>query len=290
VRDSEWLPNLVQLSELAVQLDARDVLTGLYGYLEPYADRIVVEGIGAGVYGPVAFYLAAVARALGRTDDADRYADQATRRMAEAGVLVDPPRLCSPVDAPVDAVSTEAVSSTAEFSCEGSLWSLTFGGRTVRVKDSKGMRDLAVLVSTPGTPVHVVELAGAVAGATTAPDLDRAAIAAYRTRLADLEDDITEADANHDSERGARAREERDFLVAELTGAVGLGGRARRSGDATERARKAVAARLRDAIDRIGEVHPTLGRHFSAAVRTGTFCVYDPEVPLIWHRQEGSGA
>jgi hypothetical protein len=71
-------------------------------------------------------------------------------------------------------------------------------------------------------------------------------------------------------------------LLEELSRAVGLGGRARRLGDDTERARKAVSARIRDAIARINRAHPALGRHLDQAVATGTRCAYAPAEPVRW--------
>ena len=59
--------------------------------------------------------------------------------------------------------------------------------------------------------------------------------------------------------------------------AVGLGGRARRAGGATERARVNVQRRIADAIHRIQEHDATLGRHLSRAVRTGAYLSYLPE-------------
>jgi hypothetical protein len=81
----------------------------------------------------------------------------------------------------------------------------------------------------------------------------------------------------------SRARAELDTFVTELTRAVGLGGRDRRAPDAHERARQAVRARIRWAIDRIGADHDALGRHLDASVRTGSFCCYRPERPTAWH-------
>jgi hypothetical protein len=43
-----------------------------------------------------------------------------------------------------------------------------------------------------------------------------------------------------------------------------------------ERARVNVQRRLKDAIRRIGEQDPGLGRYLEATVRTGTYCVYQP--------------
>jgi pimeloyl-ACP methyl ester carboxylesterase len=49
-----------------------------------------------------------------------------------------------------------------------------------------------------------------------------------------------------------------------------------------ERARKAVTARLRDAIGRVRQVHPELGAHLDGAISTGLTCVYKPERPIRW--------
>jgi hypothetical protein len=35
-------------------------------------------------------------------------------------------------------------------------------------------------------------------------------------------------------------------------------------------------------IDRIGKEHPSLARHFENAMRTGTFCSYQPDRPVRW--------
>ncbi|MEM6928205.1 MAG: hypothetical protein AAF602_14830, partial [Myxococcota bacterium] len=68
-----------------------------------------------------------------------------------------------------------------------------------------------------------------------------------------------------------------EALTQELSRGLGLGGRPRRGTSAAERARVNVRKRIRDALDRIGRVHPSLGRHLERSVRTGTTCRYDPE-------------
>ena len=85
-----------------------------------------------------------------------------------------------------------------------------------------------------------------------------------------------------DSGRAGNAREELDQLVEYLSGALGLGGRARPLGSAAERARSTVTWRIRNAIRKIAAAHPRLGRHLENTVRTGTFCGYEPETPTIW--------
>ena len=85
-----------------------------------------------------------------------------------------------------------------------------------------------------------------------------------------------EAERWNDRGRAERAREELDAIEAELRSSLGLGGRARRSSSAAERARVNVQRRLKDAIRRIGEQSPALARHLDWAVKTGTFCSYEP--------------
>ena len=83
--------------------------------------------------------------------------------------------------------------------------------------------------------------------------------------------------------RAARIREEIEFLTDELSAAFGVGGRARKAGDVTERARKAVASRIRDSIERIRREHGALALHLGEnAVRTGAFCCYRPDRSPGW--------
>jgi tetratricopeptide (TPR) repeat protein len=185
-----------------------------------------------------------------------------------------------------------AVGATAEtnvFRREGDYWSVEFEGRTVRVRDLKGIRYLAQLLAHPGREVHVLDL---VAGETGQPIalgdsgvmLDERAKTAYRRRLAEIQEDIEQARALEDTVREAQADAERDFLVRELARAVGLGGRDRRATSASERARSGVTRAIRQGIARIGDHHPELGEHLNRAVRTGTYCAYvpDPGAPAAW--------
>ena len=158
----------------------------------------------------------------------------------------------------------------------------------MRVKDGKGLQDLARLLVRPGHELHVLDLAGGLPGGDQRGHhdlgevLDARARAEYKRRLDELDDELADAERCADLGRLDRARVEREFLAAELAAAVGLGGRARRTGDDAERARKAVSGRIRLTIGRIDEVHPELARHLANAVRTGTWCAYEPEAPIAW--------
>ena len=188
------------------------------------------------------------------------------------------------------------------FRREGDYWSVVFEGRTVRVRDLKGIRYLARLLADPDRELHVLDLVAAESGRSGGIEIGRAADLshmgpgdagemldgrakdAYRRRLAEIEDDIEEARALEDAEREMQADAERDFLVRELSRAVGLRGRDRRAASTSERARVSVTRAVRQAIARLGEHHPELGEHLDRTIRTGIYCAYvpDPRAPTGW--------
>jgi tetratricopeptide (TPR) repeat protein len=190
------------------------------------------------------------------------------------------------------------------FRREGEYWTVRYEGSVVRLKDTKGLRHLARLLTQPEREFHVVDLeaadgrpaepAPAGAGELAArPDLgdagamlDAAAKAAYKARLDELRAEVEEAERGNDPARAAKARDERDFLVAELARAVGLGGRDRLAASHAERARLNVTRAIRSAMANLGRADPALGEHLSRTIRTGRYCSYtpDPRVPITWER------
>jgi hypothetical protein len=183
-----------------------------------------------------------------------------------------------------DQPTADVVAAEARFVNGGDFWDVTFAGETVRVRSSKGMTDLGRLLSSPGREIHCLELIGAgVEQSSTGEVLDQEARRSYEQRIRDLQEDVDAAEADNDYARAERAQAELDSIVEHLTAALGLGGRSRRQGSTTERARSAVTQRIRSTVQRLGAVHPTLGRHLEVSVVTGTYCVYRPEHPVNWH-------
>ena len=166
---------------------------------------------------------------------------------------------------------------------EAGVWRVTFNRASTNVRDLKGIGDLAVLLGRPRTEVHCLELMGATdVGDTAGPVLDNRARSDYKQRILDLQSDIDEAHANNDSLRAARAEQELDVLVKQLSEAFGLGGRDRNGGSSVQRARSAVTYRVRAAIKQIATSDPVLGRHLDNSVRTGVWCSYHPETDVTW--------
>ncbi|MFD6260513.1 ATP-binding protein [Micromonospora chalcea] len=219
--------------------------------------------------------------------------------VAEAGALgmrQVPGRLVpARADSPAVAVSPlaavrPAVSGRPEFCPDGPVWRLGYGGVVVHLPDAKGLHDLRLLLSRPGTDVPAVELLDPAAGPELVaarrlgadPVLDDEAKARYRRHLRRLDDEIDRAAVRHDERRLSALDAERAALLDQLRTAAGLAGRSRRLGDQAERARKAVTGRIRDTLRRIDERHPALAAHLRESVTTGGTCRYLPPEPVSW--------
>ena len=94
----------------------------------------------------------------------------------------------------------------ARLAFDAGTWLVDFGGAARRVKDSKGMRDIARLVARPGVAVAALDLVGeVVVERDLGPALDDAARTAYRRRIAEIDDALDAADAAGDADRSRRA-------------------------------------------------------------------------------------
>lgn len=317
-RDGLYVWTLALLAEACTALGAAAHAEGLYAALLPYAGRFVVAG-NVQCLGAAHHFLAGLAALAGRPDDAERHYQAAMEQHRRAGAAPMLARSCREYaemlrqrGGPGDVSRAEELTAEAaggcgsaapehreaatasavlegEFRRSGRTWQVWWDGASATVPDSKGMRDLAALLTAPEREVHVLDLVqaaggppAAAAGGHAGQRLDREARAAYRQRLHDLEGERAEAEANADAGRLERLRDEQEFLARELAGTLGLGGRVRAEGDPVERARKAVGMRIRTALKAITEVSPALARHLDRSVTTGRYCSYRPERPVRW--------
>jgi tetratricopeptide (TPR) repeat protein len=194
------------------------------------------------------------------------------------------------------------------FHRDGEYWTLVYQGGVCRLKDAKGLRYLAELLQAPAREFHVLDLAALTGGRPSAPPgleqvsveqlaaddlhvagparkpapVDAQARLAYKQRLAELREEQAEAQRFNDEARATRLGEEIEFLSGELAAAYGGGGRARKGAGADEQVRKNVTNCIRNSVARIHKSNPVLGRHLLAAVKTGVFCSYRPEQPVVW--------
>lgn len=166
---------------------------------------------------------------------------------------------------------------------EGEVWAVGAGSSIIRMRDSKGMRHLHKLLSSPEREFSAIDLAGVTVIQTDTGDvIDSRARQNYRRRMEELQQEIEDADSMSDIERASKVRQEFDALAEQLNVAFGLGGRSRTSGSTAERARVATTKAIRSAIERIAEQHPPVGEHLQRAVGTGNYCVYKPEPDVSW--------
>jgi hypothetical protein len=290
VKDAEWLEVVALLGEAGRLLGDDEAVTLALDALTPYGALWVIDGIGGACLGSVSLFLGRFAIRLGRPD-ARRLLQTAlgAHRAAGAETLVAETEAAL---AELGIVQVHRTVETGELRRLGAMWEATWRGTTTLVPDSKGVRDIAVLLTRPRRPVSVLDLAGPgrATGADLGPVLDDRARAAYRERLHELEEDLVEAEADNDPARAEKARTERDFIARELAAALGIGGRVRSAGDPVERSRKAVSMRIGAAVKAIERVDPALGRHLRVSIRTGRQCVYEPEDDVTWHCQTTSGA
>ncbi len=171
----------------------------------------------------------------------------------------------------------------ARFVRLGEHYEVTFDGTTVHLKASKGLRDVAQLLASPGREIAAVHLMGASVDQPAAGDtIDVTARRRYEERVRELQADLEEAEAFNDAARAGRLQAELDAIVDHLTAAMGLGGRARATGGSAERARSAVTQRIRSTIRRLRAEHPALARHLEVSVTTGSYCCYRPERTVEW--------
>ena len=206
-------------------------------------------------------------------------------------------------------------STNGIFRKEGEYWTVGYGDNAVRLKETKGFAYIAHLLRHPRTEFHVLDLVRGKASGRDEDEagqrmvgfrrsdadlqkagisitrlgdagevLDQQAKSAYRRRLSELREELKEAKQRGDVERAEQAEQEIDVLTRELSRAFGLGGRSRRAGSPSDRARQTVAKTIKSVLERIAQGHSTLGDILTKCVKTGTFCSYqpDPDFPIAW--------
>jgi hypothetical protein len=304
-----WLGAVTDLSAVAADVGGQAAAARLYEALLPYRGRLVIWGGANAVNGPACYYLGLLAARLGRPDDTvAHFADAVelagrigarpalARSLVELGEALtrrggdgDARRAADLLRRGRDLAGELGLTTlirrlatapdTWSLRPDGDGWLLRAGPEHARLTDSRGVRQLRILLASPRRDIPALDLAADGPGlrAPAAPPvLDAAAAASYRRRLSKLTAELDAADAAGDAGRASRAEAERQWLLAELRRATGLGGRPRRATNESERARVNVTRMLRAVIGHIGAAAPQAGAHLQASVRTGLDCRYDP--------------
>ncbi|MGH7855868.1 MAG: hypothetical protein ACREQY_00950, partial [Candidatus Binatia bacterium] len=274
-RDGTWLSAMTALAEVAAALGEQRHAAVLYDRLEPYGGRYVVVSFGHGCEGAVSRFLGLLATTLSRFDEAERYFADARARHTRMGAPlllartdVAEAEMCLRRGGPADFERTRELVESVEgvgrdfgelaapiarlrarlvapatkeprlFQREGDYWTLDFGGRRLRVKDSKGVRYLQVLMHHPGREFHATDLASRAEAADGDADpresagadlprrasstdageiLDARAGREYRRRLGELAKDLEEATRRNDPGETERIGAELEAVRRELS-------------------------------------------------------------------------
>ena len=292
-RDVDWTLTVSRITEAAAGVGLTDIAREGLTLLGPYAGRSVVNAGAVVFVGVVEDYLWQAGSATGdpRADDWRAAAASAYRRLGAPWWLR---RVVTPhaTERSTAAAPPSQPVHTVEFRLlpGGTVWSIGAPETAQLLPDMRGLHYLHTLVQRPGAELSALDLTALVAGhravieAAPGPTLDRQALAAYRQRLRDIDEELDEAQSWHDTVRIEQIETEREALLREIAGATGLGGRARNNGGSAERARVAVRKAIATAIERIDSEDPTTARLLRASVRTGGLCRYEPnpDAPVVW--------
>lgn len=259
--------------------------------LEPHAGRLTAGSSGMIV--PTATAVGVLADATGDAEAAASYHDLGIELAERVGsaVLAARCRELAGRSAPASEPAAAPGVATVARATDGWAFNTPFGGATV--EESRGLLQLVEVLRAGGRELAAVDLAAGggtpVVQHDLGPMLDDRAKREYRARIAELREEIDDAEAMNDPDRGTRARLELDALLEELGRAVGMGGRDRPHGATDERARVNVTRSIRRAIAAVAAQAPELGAHLEVSVRTGRECSYrpDPAAALAWEVRPG---
>ena len=285
-----WSVFMRELAQAAVVLEDRDLCGQLLTDLKPLTGSCGVNGAVVAFAGSHAHTAGSLAAALGQREVSRRLLEGAGdtyERLGATGWLAEVrgelARTHGPGQAPSNSRSMHRL---------GGAWLMTFDGASTTVPHSKGLADIARLLAAPGTDIHVLDLMAAADRSGPPGSLtDRRALESYRQRLGEIDREAEESARYHDDQRLVRLDAERQALLDEVRRAGDVRGRPRQfANHPAERARKAVTARIRDAIRRLEPLLPDLASHLHQTIVTGTYCRYRQEGPRAWVVDKPPGA
>jgi tetratricopeptide (TPR) repeat protein len=284
LHDRNWPASWFMLARAAYLCGDRESAALLFEAGARFRGECIMVSLATVCLGSADLALAWCAHTLGDVEAADAAYTRATATNARIGAR--PWHAQAQADHATLTKPDDSIAG-AQFERDGATWRLQYDGRAATLAHAKGLIDIAWLLARPHEPVPAIELVarqntGEVSVSRGDPVLDERARRELRDRLMELDRDLADAEAANDIGSAERLHAERDALLEAAAQAFGFGRRDRRLGDDAERARKAVTARIRNAVGRIADVHPALAAHLERSIDTGAWCVYRPERPVTW--------
>jgi hypothetical protein len=195
-----------------------------------------------------------------------------------------------PAVAPADIESAlgELGRSPFVFRRLGQIWVLKFEGEMVLMQDAHGLHYIARLLGEAGRDVWASHLLAAhmgidprITAGASEQIADNTAIAAYRKKYKELQEELEEAREMNDLGQIAEIQRKMDAFATEISRVTGLGGRARER-STIDNVRKRVSMAVTRAIDSIRAEHEVLGKHLDGFISSGTIFRYAPDRRIDW--------
>lgn len=180
---------------------------------------------------------------------------------------------------------------------EGSVWRLTYQGKTIHHKDIMGLRYIELLTRSPGEPINVNALyrvvtppppevvgsalseqndeelgeEGLIKGqlADREEQIDQKTVNQSKQHLIKLKDLIEDAKERGDESKKAAYENEWEQIMKYLSANLGKDGQPRNTNRIDERIRKSVWKTINDAIKSISSQDSAIGAHLRACISTG---------------------
>lgn len=174
------------------------------------------------------------------------------------------------------------------FRVVGKTREIQFKGKRISLPETIGLWYLAEFLSHPYKTLDPVELEQARTGLAvrsvnsgTGQRLDEAAKRDYERKLAELSEDIVEAEQFNDGGRLEKLQKEFEAITDELTKSTGKSGKSRITTDASKSRRNVRQQMQRDITKKIVLQHPDLADHLLKAFKLDWMC-YQPENDPGW--------
>jgi hypothetical protein len=182
------------------------------------------------------------------------------------------------------------------FRKQGDVWEIVFRGDKFSQKHQLGLAYIRELLGKPDKQINCLDLARACnpqstrsrkglveadevhqADSSQESSLDTRATKEYKEKLAEIEEELAEAQENQDMGKIEKLQEDKALLAGELKKAGH-----RKQAPAVKQARTSVSNAITRAIDNIGQNNEDAGKFLKQSIETGTTCRYKSDRNVTW--------
>ena len=204
-----------------------------------------------------------------------------------------------------------------EFILSGENWTVSYEGKTINFRSSKGLQYIHYLLENPDNEITALNLVREMEKSSPTKDVvyknlnknqlegqlieeglaltspnaigeivDSDAIKNYRGHKEKLERELSDAEELSNDEEAAKIKEEIEQVAKQLTAGLNKRGQLRKIPHEAEKARKAVSKAINNSLCKIKDDtngHPAFWKHLNSSLTIGLICSYKPEKPIPWN-------